>query len=124
MRKRTIKFLIDNLYWAIVFVLPVVLYAIYAVSATHQTGTILQFSDIMSSIGLYEGNVIQTALEDLFATDGILPLFNSGSTIIYFLTYFVLAEIVHLAVDFLLFVPRLCHKYLAVMTQNNDQGVI
>ena len=83
------------------------------------TDTLTAFLPFMKSLGLVDSGLIYKSLFDLFGTGGILPLFSAeNNAILVFLSYFVSVEIVHLAVDFLLFIPRLAHKYMNTFTQN------
>lgn len=108
MRKKTIKSLFDNVFWYMVYMLPLFLMIIYWA----KTGAI-SLSGAMTSAGLnvLTNNPIYTALNDIFGTGGTLPLFSSPD-IIAFATYFISAFILHLFVDFILFIPRLCYKWM------------
>lgn len=114
MRKKTIKFGLDEIMWTIIYMLPVLAYAI---SLHHNVPT--DFGTFMAYFGVITNNPISVALQDIFGTDGILPLFDDGGYLLYF-SYFVQVFIIHLAVDFLLFIPRYAHKWLAVLTCNED----
>ncbi len=108
MRKRTIKYLCDNIFWYTIYLLPVIFALIY----WFKTGS-SNLSTIMSTGGfsILSTNVIYTSLSSLFGVDGIFPLFQSPD-ILMFLTYFVSVMIIHLAVDVLLFIVRLAHDWL------------
>ena len=121
MRKRTIANLVDSAFWFLVAILPLALYLITCLSYKLQssTDTLTAFLPFMKSLGLVDSGLIYKSLFDLFGTGGILPLFSAeNNAILVFLSYFVSVEIVHLAVDFLLFIPRLAHKYMNTFTQN------
>ena len=121
MRKRTIANLVDSFFWLLVAILPIVLYLItcFSYKLTNATDSVVAFLPFMKSLGLVDSGLIYKSLSDLFGTAGILPLFSAeNNAILVFLSYFVSVEIVHLAVDFLLFIPRLGHKYMNTFTQN------
>ena len=121
MRKRTIANLVDSFFWLLVAILPIVLYLItcFSYKLTNATESVVAFLPFMKSLGLVDSGLIYNSLFDLFGTGGILPLFSAeNNAILVFLSYFVSVEIVHLAVDFLLFIPRLAHKYMNTFTQN------
>lgn len=121
MRKRTIANLVDSFFWLLVAILPIVLYLItcFSYKLTNATESVTAFLPFMKSLGLIDSGLIYKSLYDLFGTGGILPLFSAeNNAILVFLSYFVSVEIVHLAVDFLLFIPRLAHKYMNTFTQN------
>ena len=121
MRKRTIANLVDSAFWFLVSVLPLALYLITCLSYKLQssTDTLTAFLPFMKNLGLMDSGIIYKSLSDLFGSTGILPLFSAGdNAILLFLRYFVSVQIVHLAVDFLLFIPRIGHKYMNTFTQN------
>lgn len=109
MRKKSISCLFDNLMWYLLYLLPLFLLLIYLV----RTGTVVDLSTIFSDFGLdiLTNNQILVALSSLFGSSGVVPLFASESILVYF-SYFISVFVVHLAVDFLLFIPRLAHKWL------------
>ncbi len=119
MRKRTMTNLADHVFWLLVALLPLVLYVVqfFAYELTTLT-SFTPFDTFMSTFGVSSTSVIFTSLNELFGAEGTLPLFSGTSSApILFLSYFVAVEIIHLAVDFLLFIPRLCHKYMEKFTQ-------
>ena len=121
MRKRTIANIVDSAFWFLVAILPLALYLITCLSYKLQssTDTLTAFLPFMKNLGLMDSGIIYKSLSDLFGSGGILPLFSAeNNAILVFLSYFVSVEIVHLAVDFLLFIPRLGHKYMNTFTQN------
>ena len=121
MRKRTIANLVDSAFWFFVSILPLALYLITCLSYKLQssTDTLTGFLPFMKNLGLMDSGIIYNSLVDLFGTTGILPLFSAdNNAILLFLSYFVSVEIVHLAVDFLLFIPSIGHKYMNTFTQN------
>ena len=121
MRKRTIANIVDSAFWFLVAILPLTLYLITCLSYKLQssTDTLTAFLPFMKNLGLMDSGIIYNTLSDLFGSGGILPLFSAeNNAILVFLSYFVSVEIVHLAVDFLLFIPRIGHKYMNTFTQN------
>ena len=121
MRKRTIANLVDSLCWLLVAILPIVLYLItcFSYKLTNSTESVIAFLPFMKSLGLVDSGLIYNSLFFFFGTGGILPVFSAeNNAILVFLSYFVSVEIVHLAVDFLLFIPRIGHKYMNTFTQN------
>ena len=117
MREKTQKNLFDNIMWYILYLLPVIMWAI----VSYRTGTMASLSSAMSSFGLdiLGTNQVYVVLSDIFATTGILPLFVANDLIMYF-TYFISVFIVHLFVDFILFIPRIAHKWLNKLYGGND----
>lgn len=121
MRKKTISNLVDHAYWLLVAILPILVYAFTCLSYELSTSsdTLPTFAQMLSDFGILETSICYTVLSDIFGSSGILPLFASDSVVLLFLSYFVTVEIVHLAVDFLLFIPRLSHKWMEKVTCND-----
>ena len=113
MRKRTISNLADTIFWYFVYLLPVIGYLLYLIAEPASGTSLVTFDSFFSNIGLglVSDNVVVSTLKDIFGTGGILPLFTTDTPFIIF-GWFVCTFITHLAVDFLLFIPRLAHKWL------------
>lgn len=103
MRKKTIKYLCDNIFWYLLYLLPLIIYVIYC----FQNGAFVPLTDCLTAchLDVLSNNIIFTSLSSIFGVDGIFPLFNNVDILSY-LSYFVSVFIIHLAVDFLLFIPR------------------
>lgn len=118
MRKRSISHLADTIFWFVIYALPLLCYLLY-----FRSGSSSDFVTFMSTnLGFVfsDSNPIFTAIQQLFGADGILPFFTSaGDGLSYMVTWFVCSFIVHLAVDFVLFIPRLAHKWLCKSTQGD-----
>ena len=109
MRKRTIKCLCDSVFWHLLYLLPLLL----VVGVSFETGVFTSVSTAMSTLGLdvFTTNPIYITLTNLFGSAGVVPLFQ-GTAILEFLSYFVSVFILHLCIDFLLFIPRLAMEWL------------
>ena len=118
MRKRTIKNIADKLYWLIVAMLPLVIYLIQltAYELIEVSSVLPSFAEQLQEFGIIDTNIILVSLRDLFGSDGVLPLLEDNSVVMLYLAYFVMVEVVHLAIDFLVFIPRLSHKWMDSLT--------
>ena len=115
MRKRTVTFLADKIFWLLVALLPLIIFALQFLiyDLTSITSEMPTFLDFMQSFGLSTSSICYTVMSDLFGAGGILPLFAEGNNaVLLFLSYFCSVEIIHLAVDFIVFIPRLSHKFM------------
>ena len=122
MRKRTINHLADTIFWYLIYFLPVICYLLYMlVEPGTGVSTVLSFGDFFESIGIgfVSDNIVITSLQSIFGSTGILPLFSTDTPFIIF-SWFICTFICHLAVDFLLFIPRLAHKWMNKFTQGDD----
>ena len=116
MRKKTIKCLFDNVLWYMVYMLPLLLLLIY----WFKTGDI-SLSNAMSSagLGILSNNPIYVGLDGIFGSTGTMPLFSSPDILLYG-SWFISTFLVHLFVDFLLFIPRLAHKWMNWLGGDSD----
>lgn len=110
MRKRTIICLFDKGFWFLVSILPLVAFVVM-LWFNGQTGITL--SSVFSACGfsIVADNVVVTSLMSIFGVGGVFPLFATSDLLVY-LVYFIFVNIIHLAVDVLLWIPRFAHKLL------------
>lgn len=120
MRKKTVSFMADTIFWYILYFLPIISYLLFCFSepiAVGSSGAIIPFSTyINTAYNFIQDNFIFTALNDIFGANGVMPLGLDSALLLYF-SWFIGTVIIHLAVDFLLFIPRLCHKWLKTFCQ-------
>jgi len=109
MREKTQKNLFDNVMWYILYLLPILIWGI----VSYRSGEFTTLSTAMTNVGLeiLGTNQVYTSLASIFAIDGILPLFTNPDVILY-MSYFISVFLIHLFVDFILFIPRIAHKWL------------
>jgi len=117
MRKRTITFLTDKIFWYLIYSLPLLLILL----VSFRSGTVDSISSLLSAGGftLSPDNLIYTTLLSLFGSSGVMPLF-SDTGFIMLATWFVSTFIVHIAVDIVLWVPRFCHMLLSKSNQGDE----
>lgn len=107
MRKRNIDCFFDILFWFLVYALPII-----AICLSLYNGNVISMSSVLNGLGIdCTSNVVYNTLVDIFGTGGVFPMFANNS-IFEFATYFILANILHLIVDVLVFIPRLAHDFL------------
>ena len=109
MRKKTLNCLFDNILWYLVYLLPLIAFGILLIGNSSMT-----LSSAMSSVGLgiLTDNVVFTALNGIFGSGGVLPLFISTDILLYF-SYFICCWLCHIAVDVLLFLVRWAHSLMS-----------
>lgn len=120
MRKRSINYLADTVFWYLIYFLPVLGFLLYLLAEPSSGTSLVSFSAFFDTIGLgfVSDNVVVNALKDIFGASGVLPLFSTDTPFVIF-GWFICTFITHLAVDFLLFIPRLAHKWLNKYTQGD-----
>lgn len=117
MRKKTIKVLSDTIFWYALYFLPILVLLLMSIH-----NPLTSISNVMTTLGLEIltiDNVIYTTLSSIFGTGGVLPFFTSPDILLY-MTYFCSVLILHLLVDFILFIPRMAHKWLKRGFQDED----
>lgn len=121
MRKRTINHLTDSVMWYFIYLLPLILCVVMSFNSPSSFDLTAMLCGGSFGVLASESNVIFKAFEALFGASGVLPLFASGDVgIMLYMAYFCSVMLLHLAVDFIVFIPRLAHKYMNVFTQNRE----
>lgn len=120
MTKKKFSYYFDKLFWYGVAVLPILFVLIFAVSHTGFNS----FGDMLTQFVAQfpSGDVVSNVFVEIWQGLAGLSEFALGanfpSVLIYLCTYLVYAEILHLLVDFLLFIPNLAHKCLNWFTKD------
>lgn len=116
MRKRTIKTLADTIFWYALYFLPII---VLLITCIHNP--ITSVSNVINTLGLnvLQDSIVFTSLSSIFGTGGVLPFFQSPDILIFF-TYYICVYILHLLVDFVIFIPRIAHKWLNHFTQGEN----
>lgn len=132
MRKRTIKYCFDTVLWGIITLLPLILYLIFIFGYLfgHRTLTTFidytidttgfKFFDIFRNFygwfvtGSLTNNVIYNAIYTIFntVTYGLVIDGSSESFICWFASWIINVQLLHIVVDFILILPRICRKFL------------
>ena len=109
-RKINVLDVLDNLFWYAIYSLPIIFYVVYLFGVDVDPVSVINFfNENFGSIS----NIVSDSFNQIFGTSGVLPLFSSDSFVLEFLTYFISCVIIHLAVDFLLFIPRIAHVWMS-----------
>ena len=116
MRKRTIKCLADTIFWYALYFLPII---VLLITCIHNP--ITSVSNVINTLGLnvLQDSIVFTSLSSIFGTGGVLPFFQSPDILLFF-TYYICVYILHLLVDFVIFIPRIAHKWLNHFTQGDN----
>lgn len=109
MRKRSISFLFDNVLWYFLYLLPLIMLVVLAFVSNKAVSLASVFR--LLGLNIATDSIVYTTLVSICGSAGILPLFGSSDVLVY-CTYFINVFIVHLLVDFVLFIPRLAHKWM------------
>lgn len=107
MGKKKISWLYDLLYYGLFTLIPIIAYVVHL----HHFDNVTLIS-FFEDMGILNTNVIFTAFVDMFGTNGYLPLIDDSSVLFYMFTYIGIVTILHLVLDFIIFIPRLAHKYM------------
>lgn len=108
MRKRNLSYYLEAVFWIVVASLPVLMYGIGYMCKIPSGSNISVF---FTSTGLGSStSLVYSTLADIFGVGGIFPLFDNPFVIQIF-SWFVSVMLIRLAVEVLLFIPRLCLKW-------------
>lgn len=127
MRKKTVKNMCSTIFWYLLYFLPIIFTIVQYFSFQSWTGEELidfkhdflnLFADNLAYFGVDEYSFIASVLIDCFPN--FLQSGASTYVVFSFMDYFVSVYILHIAVDFILFIPKLCHKWLNYFTQSGD----
>lgn len=121
MRKRTVNHIADTVFWYALYFLPVIAFFLYLIAEPSSSTVAVDFEAFFEGIGLgiVTDNVIITTLKDIFGQSGLVPIFSTNTPFIIF-TWFIGVYIMHLCVDFVLFIPRIAHKWLKKFTNGEE----
>lgn len=120
MRKKTISFGLDHIMWTIIYIFPILL--VLFASAVTPLADVITTVNNSAFVTDFSSTQIYSVLNDIFGIDGILPLFTgtTGVAVISYMTYFVNVLIIHLAVDILVFIPRIAHEWIGKIAGGKD----
>lgn len=91
-------------------------------SETHPSSFGADLMFVMTSYGFSADtsvDFVRQTMLSIFGENGAFPLFDSyNQSIVYYLSYCVNIEIVHVLFDVLVFIPRLAHKWIGKAVQD------
>lgn len=130
MRKKNILLIVEKIMWGLILLLPVLYWLVSPIGYSIGGGTALSglsgsaitmigFGDVLGNFGITTSNIVYTSLSDLFGSSGVLPFFSVNSSMLLYLTYFIIVEVCHLVVDCVVFIPRLAHKWMNKYTSED-----
>ena len=89
---------IDCVFWFIVAVLPIL---VFVVSFFRSPET----ANFVTFISAYRFDFVANIFNQIFTDNLVFP-----SVLVDFLSYFVSVDIIHVFIDFIVFIPRFAHK--------------
>ena len=114
---------LDKLFWFLITLLPIILYAIYLFA--NRSGTFLGFEEFLQTVFNYDystglsANPICKVLFALFSFSDTSVFAFLPHSLIYLFTYMASVEIVHVCFDAIVFIPRLAHKWISKAVQDD-----
>ena len=91
---------IDYIFWFIISIIPLIIY----VSLCWNNPNAIDFSTFISN---YRFAFIADIFNEIFKDTFIFP-----TVLVDFISYFCSVEIIHVFVDFIVFIPRFAHNFL------------
>lgn len=119
MRKKTIKYGLDKILWLFLMLLPLLVYAIQA----HQFGIegVTIYDVFYGGLGFdMTDGIIVDAVYSFIGPNGYVPLIDSMNIIPFYIQWLCVVVIVQLVYDFLMFIPKLAHKFMHKFTQDEE----
>ena len=133
MRKRNIKKIADTIFWYVVYLLPIILTVIQSIgifgnftfdnweyinnnTSASDYGFLYLLDQNLNVLGCANGGLIYDVLTGIFGEFGIMPMIYQQA-IFAFAQWFVVTMLIHLCVDFILFIPRIAHKWMDTLTK-------
>lgn len=132
MRKRTINYCFDKILWGIIMLLPIILYLAFIIfylngqrsfepEISGLMGSLPSFSffDVMSTLFgwfsnyTFQDSVIYNVFYTIF-TEYFSFAFDDSfdGFILWYAVYIMMVEFLHILVDVILLLPRICRKFL------------
>lgn len=121
MRKRTINFCFDKILWGIIILLPLLLYFAYIFAHIGQTGSfnLQNIDQVLMNFGfitkdffsLLESTLIGGYFFELFES-GLIFTLTASPFLVWYLSYIIIVEFMHICVDLILMLPRICRKFM------------
>ena len=121
MRKRNIVKVADTIFWYALYFLPVLFGLITLLNGSDSFWASMQersLFDIMDRFFVEFGMGFTVIYESLSSLSNVISVDWAGNEcILYFFSWFVSMYILHLFVDFILFIPRIAHKWMKDCTE-------
>lgn len=108
---------LDKIFWWILSLLPFFIYIPYCFCRGELLSLDTFFTTIFD-ITYNSSNAFTNVLNSLFGSTGVFPLLNSNWVIRYF-AYAATVEVIHVCFDVIVFIPRLCHKWISKAVQDD-----
>lgn len=109
LKKCSVFELIDNIFWGLLLIFPLLSYVIYLMGDNVEVISLMVFLTDIIPIAA-EGTIFDT-FQTLFIE--YMPFFSSMSWIAVIFTWFVFVEFAHVVFDVIVFLPRLCHNWVS-----------
>lgn len=131
MRKKTVTHVADTIFWYLLYFLPIIIsiVSVFAYSGDwfgvwyvddgdfSNAPFLITLLSFLNYLGFGETSLIYNTLLDIFGTQGLLGVVLPYSPILFYFQYFITVYLMHLCVDFILFIPRIAHKWLNKFTK-------
>lgn len=116
MRERSLMHLFDNIFWYTMYLLPVIAWLLGFLGGGYAGGVAGNPLSAVIEQGFNNNGVVYQALNKIVGPESEIGLNLFEETQLQLFNWFVCVYVVHLMVDFILFIPRLCHKWMEKFT--------
>lgn len=111
---------LNTLFWWIISLLPLLLAALYCLKDGTQTDTFAAYlSSVLSTLPT-DSNLITSSLKEVLGYFGWDTVDTATSLFCSYMGYYVVVEILHIAVSVLTFLPMFCHRAFHRLLGNDD----
>lgn len=90
---------IDYIFWFVVSIIPIIIYVVLCWNNPNN----IEFANVIAS---YRFDFVADIFNEIFKDNFIFP-----TVLVDFISYFCSVEIIHIFVDFIVFIPRFAHNF-------------
>lgn len=108
---------INILFWSLIYTLPLLILLIQSIN-----GSVTLLS-VLNIVGINDNNIIVSVITNIFGSSGVIHLVADNSPIIIYLSYVVIMNIIHIAIDVLLLLPRIAQSFSDKICNSGDDDV-
>lgn len=135
MRKKTIRNVADTVFWYSLYMLPLIIVFVSMFQILGNEVYLTEYfaisgneTDLIFNVFAYSCEPLREWFSSIGMFDRIMDFYidiglASGTSlywfVIWYVFYFVIVYIIHVCIDFLLFIPRLAHKWMNAFTRED-----
>lgn len=115
---------LDKFFWFFLTLLPLLSWLVYLISfpvtdlstSVKPVSLATWITQYFFGVALSE-NIFYSTFNRIFGSSGVFPLLSVS--FLQLMTYFCTMEVIHVLFDVVVFIPRLCHKWISKAVQDD-----